>query len=180
MLWPHPNSSFIHVHYCVSLDDYVKQRHEFTNMNGKYCNYQKVGKIACMCMQFVPGSFFLCATHTKSLGTRLGGGLRYSIACMFGGGLRYSIAYACYVLAHYVTRKCAYIYLILVTAWACVCMQALFFAAFVIMTLMFHLLLLFLVSCACDYSGGSSNGAQGAGPRFFSYQNSLLCSRILS
>ena len=47
------------------------ERHEFTNVNGKYPNYQKVGKITRMCVQFVPGSSFLRAAHTKSLGTRL-------------------------------------------------------------------------------------------------------------
>ena len=40
-------------------------------MNGKYPNYQKVGKITRMCVQFVPGSSFLRADHAKSLGTRL-------------------------------------------------------------------------------------------------------------
>ena len=40
-------------------------------MNGNYPNYQKVGKIMRMCVQFVPGSSFLCTAHTKSLGTRL-------------------------------------------------------------------------------------------------------------
>ena len=49
----------------------VKQRHEFTNVNGKYPNYQKVGKITRMRVQFVPGSSFRRAAHAKSLGTRL-------------------------------------------------------------------------------------------------------------
>ena len=33
---------------------------KFTNANGKYPNYQKVGNIARMRVQFVPGSSFLC------------------------------------------------------------------------------------------------------------------------
>ena len=40
-------------------DDCVKPCQEFTNANGNYPNYQKVGNIACMHVQFVPGSSFL-------------------------------------------------------------------------------------------------------------------------
>ena len=52
----------------------VKQRHEFTNVNEKYPNYQKVAR---MRVQFVPGSSFLRAAHAKSLGTRLDSNLRH-------------------------------------------------------------------------------------------------------
>ena len=42
-----------------------------TYVNGKYPNYQKVGKITRIRAQFVPGSSFLRAAHAESLGTRL-------------------------------------------------------------------------------------------------------------
>ena len=40
-------------------DDCVKPCQEFTNANRKYPNYHKVGNIACMHVQFLPGSSFL-------------------------------------------------------------------------------------------------------------------------